>query len=33
VIALAGFYGLSKLLDGMTYLFRPQSIKKSISEM
>ena|ERR1022692_2307851 len=33
VIALGGFYGLWKLLDGITYLVRPQSIKKSVSEM
>jgi len=33
VIALGGFYGLSKLIDGIIYLFRPQSISKSISEM
>lgn len=33
VIAIVGFYGLSKLIDGIIYLARPQSIEKSISEM
>jgi len=33
VIAIGGFYGLWKLMDGITYLVRPQSEKKSISEL
>ena len=33
VVAIAGFYGLSKLIDGIIYLVRPQSEEKAISEM
>jgi hypothetical protein len=33
VIAIGGFYGLWKLMDGITYLVRPQSERKSLSEI
>jgi hypothetical protein len=33
VIAIGGFYGLWKLIDGVNYLLRPQSEEKSISEI
>ena len=33
VIALGGFYGLWKLIDGIAYLVRPQSEKQSVSEI
>ena len=33
VVALGGFYGLSKLIDGIIYLVRPQSIEKSIPDL
>jgi len=33
VIAIGGFYGLWKLMDGITYLVRPRSVEKSISDI
>ena len=33
VITIGGFYGLWKLMDGITYLVRPQSEAKSLSEI
>ncbi len=33
VIAFGGFFGLSKLIDGIVYVARPRSVDKSISEM
>jgi len=33
VIAIGGFYGLWKLMDGITYLVRPRSVVKSISDI
>lgn len=33
VIAIGGFYGFWKLIDGVIYLVRPQSEDKSISEI
>jgi hypothetical protein len=33
VIAIGGFYGLWKLMDGITYLRRPQSVERSISDI
>ncbi len=33
VIAIGGFYGCWKLIDGISYLVRPQSEDKSISEI
>ena len=33
VIAVGGLYGISKLIDGITYVVRPHSIEKAISEI
>ena len=33
LIAIGGFYGLWKPVDGIIYLVRPQSVENSISEM
>lgn len=33
LIALGGMYGLWKLIDGINYLVRPQSERKSISDI
>ena len=33
ILAIGGCYGLSRLIDGILYLVRPESVDKSISEM